>query len=223
MSRIATPARLGLAALALAVLLPGAARALPAVEYGPEVESAFLETCETSPTGSVSACRCILERLQEQLGYGGFLEVAAKDGWLTLTREWSDGDELVLDLPLDVRFTRADPRVDADRGQVALERGPLVYCLEAVDNPGHRLDDVVIATSSAPTVVESEEVPAGIAAIKAQGVRRSRPSNGWWPYASTAAGPDGSADAEPLTLTAVPYFFWGNRDEGAMRVWLAAE
>ena len=58
----------------------------------------------------------------------------------------------MLDLPLDVRFTYADPRVDAARGSVALERGPLVYCLEAVDNPGQRLDDIVIDTGSAPVV-----------------------------------------------------------------------
>jgi hypothetical protein len=151
------------------------------------------------------------------------VEVAAKNGWLTLTREWNDGDEVVLDLPLDVRFTRADPRVDADRGQVALERGPLVYCLEAVDHPGHRLDDIVVDVSSAPVVAGSEELPAGIATIRAQGLRRARPATGWWPYASVAAGPDDLADSERLTLTAVPYFFWGNREEGAMRVWLAAE
>ena len=69
-----------------------------------------------------------------------------QEGWLTVTRTWAAGDELVLDLPLDVRFTYADPRVDADRGAVALERGPLVYCLEAVDNPGQRLDDLIIDT-----------------------------------------------------------------------------
>jgi hypothetical protein len=151
------------------------------------------------------------------------VEVPAEDGWLTVTREWAAGDEVVLDLPLDIRFTRADPRVDADRGQVALERGPLVYCLESVDHPGQRLDDIVVDVSSAPVVAEDAELPAGIATIRAQGVRRARPATGWWPYASVTADPDSPADAERLTLIAVPYFFWGNRDEGAMRVWLAAE
>jgi len=56
-------------------------------------------------------------------------------GWLSITRTWAAGDELLLELPLAVRFTRADPRVDADRGAVALERGPLVYCLEASPAP----------------------------------------------------------------------------------------
>ena len=67
-----------------------------------------------------------------------------QDSWLTVGREWAAGDDLVLDLALEVRFTRPDPRVDAARGCLAIERGPLVYCLEAVDNPGQRLDDLVL-------------------------------------------------------------------------------
>ena len=80
-----------------------------------------------------------------------------EDGWLTVTRTWAAGDEFVLDLPLDVRFTYADPRVDAARGSVALERGPLVYCLEAVDNPGQRLDDIIIDTDREPVVERQRE------------------------------------------------------------------
>ncbi|MGI3781991.1 MAG: glycoside hydrolase family 127 protein, partial [Janthinobacterium lividum] len=77
----------------------------------------------------------------------------AAEGWLTVTRTWAEGDELVLELPLEPRFTRADSRVDADRASVALERGPLVYCFESVDNPGHRLDDVVLDPAAAVEVV----------------------------------------------------------------------
>jgi len=146
------------------------------------------------------------------------------DGWLAVDREWSAGDELLLELPLDVRFTRADSRVDVDRGAVAIERGPLVYCLEAVDNPGQRLDDVIVDTSSAPAADRDTALLGGVTTIRAQGVRRSRSDGSWWPYASVAAtGGDAAADAEGVALTAVPYFVWGNRDEGAMRVWIPAE
>src|SRR5215213_4797638 len=86
---------------------------------------------------------------------GEQLPGAVVDGWLPIERDWKPNDEVVLDLPLEPRFTRADPRVDADRGLVALERGPLVYCIEAVDHPGQRLDDLVIDPHSAPELAAS--------------------------------------------------------------------
>jgi hypothetical protein len=89
---------------------------------------------------------------------GERVEAQPRDGWLSVSRAWADGDELVLDLPLDVRFTRADLRVDADRSAVALERGPLVYCVEAVDHPGLRLDDVLVDATSTPLVRDAPDL-----------------------------------------------------------------
>jgi DUF1680 family protein len=152
---------------------------------------------------------------------GESIQASPEEGWLTVSREWAVGDELVLELPLDVRFTRADSRVDADRGAVAVERGPLVYCLEAVDNPGQRLDDVVIDPTAAATLGEEPSLLGGVATVVARGRRRSHTAGGWWPYRPDGTTADGE-DAD-LELTAVPYFVWGNRDEGAMRVWVPAE
>ncbi|KUM76062.1 beta-L-arabinofuranosidase domain-containing protein [Streptomyces curacoi] len=56
-------------------------------------------------------------------------------GWLRLRRRWAPGDTLTVALDLAARLTRPDPRVDAVRGCVAIERGPLVHCLEGVDHP----------------------------------------------------------------------------------------
>jgi DUF1680 family protein len=141
------------------------------------------------------------------------------DGWLTVHRTWEAGDELILDIPLDVRLTRSDPRVDVNRGAVALERGPLVYCLEAVDNPGHRLDDVVIDTARLPEA-RPVSILGGVVTISAGAAVRTRSGSAWWPYPDTTAG---SAEGADTSLTAVPYFAWGNRDEGGMRVWIPAE
>jgi DUF1680 family protein len=149
--------------------------------------------------------------------------VKSDDGWLTVTREWAAGDEVVLDLPLDVRFTRADSRVDTDRGAVALERGPLVYCLEAVDNPGQRLDDIIIDTTSAPVVERQPDLLGGVTTILAHGVQRPRADASWWPYAPEAAGSTAIGEPPRIDLSAVPYFVWGNREEGAMRVWIPAQ
>ncbi len=146
-----------------------------------------------------------------------------QDGWLTVAREWSAGDVMVLEVPLDVRFTRADPRVDTDRGAVALERGPLVYCIEAVDNPGHRLDDVIIDTGSAPVVERNAGLLGGVTTITAQATTRPRPTESWWPYSSDAAVRADTGEPSTTALAAVPYFVWGNREEGAMRVFIPAE
>jgi DUF1680 family protein len=152
---------------------------------------------------------------------GESVESSPQQGWLTVSREWAVGDELVLELPLEVRFTRADPRVDADRGAVALERGPLVYCLEAVDNAGQRLDDVVVDATAAATLGEEPALLGGVPTVVVRGRRRNRGSDGWWPY--RADGPSEEPLDGTIELTAVPYFAWGNRDEGAMRVWVPAE
>ncbi len=156
---------------------------------------------------------------------GSPVDARAEAGWLTVHRSWAVDDEVVVDLPLDVRFSSSDPRVDVNRGAVALERGPLVYCLEAVDNPGHRLDDVLIDTAAAPSV-EQIDALGGIATIRAEAAIRPRTSEVWWPYTDAAdpdaADPGADAGAGSATLTAVPYFTWGNREEGAMRIWIPA-
>ena len=84
------------------------------------------------------------------------MDTTPSDGWWVVGRQWNDGDEVVLVLPLEPRFTVADPRLDAARGAVAVEYGPLVYCLEAVDNPGHRLDDLTVDTAVAAEVVPTD-------------------------------------------------------------------
>ena len=152
---------------------------------------------------------------------GEQLPGAVVDGWLPIERDWKPNDEVVLDLPLEPRFTRADPRVDADRGLVALERGPLVYCIEAVDHPGQRLDDLVIDPHSAPELAGSVGQLGPVPTLRLGATRRSRSQDSWWPYTAVSSSPESSAGS--TTLTAVPYYAWGNRGEGPMRVWLRAE
>ncbi len=137
------------------------------------------------------------------------------DGWLRITRGWTAGDTVSLTLPMRPRFSQADPRVDALRHSEALERGPLVYCLEATDNQGVRFDDVVVDTTS-PLAEQPASGLDGILALTAKASIRAHRDAGWWPY-----GPrDETAGAASVDVTAVPYYAWGNRDLGAMRVWL---
>jgi uncharacterized protein len=146
-------------------------------------------------------------------------DTAPTDGWWVVGRQWSDGDEVVLVLPLQPRFTVADPRLDVARGAVAVEYGPLVYCVEAVDNPRHRLDDLAIDTAVAPEVLPLDGPLGAIATIRAGGRVRPRTGASWWPY-SRAGGPAGHKTGQSVPLTAVPYYTWGNREPGAMRIWV---
>jgi DUF1680 family protein len=140
------------------------------------------------------------------------------DGWLRLERTWAPGDRVVLELALEPRLTAADPRVDAVRGCVAIERGPLVYCLEQVDHPGGGLDDIVVDTTRPLAVKHRPDLLGGVTTIVAAGRRRHIPDAGWWPYTTADGTP--RQDGEPVELTAVPYYAWANREDGSMRVWL---
>ncbi|MEU5312217.1 beta-L-arabinofuranosidase domain-containing protein [Streptomyces sp. NPDC021562] len=146
-------------------------------------------------------------------------DAPVEHGWLRLTRDWSPGDRVVLELGLEPRLTAADPRVDAVRGCVAIERGPLVHCLEQADHPGGGLDDIVLDPSRPLAVKHRPDLLGGVTTVVAAGRRRRVPDRGWWPYAAvTGAEPEG--DGEPVELTAVPYHVWANREDGSMRVWL---
>jgi uncharacterized protein len=121
-------------------------------------------------------------------------------GYAVQDAEWREGDEIRLELPIAPRWTRPDPRVDAARGCVALERGPLVYCLESTDQEaGISLADVL---AHAADGVEQSDAPAALGG----GVL------------VRAAGTLLAGASTPLTF--IPYHAWGNRGLATMRVWV---
>jgi hypothetical protein len=140
------------------------------------------------------------------------------DGYLHLNRVWSAGDEVVLDLRLRPRAVTGDPRVDAIRGCVAFERGPLVYCFEGADLPaGTSTKDLVIR----PEVTARPADPVSIAGqavtplLVPAGLRAPATAAGW-PYREARNGAPPAADAE---ARAIPYYAWANRGPSDMRVW----
>ncbi|MDV9173913.1 glycoside hydrolase family 127 protein [Streptomyces sp. W16] len=146
-------------------------------------------------------------------------DAPVEGGWLRLERTWAPGDLVVLELRLEPRLTAADPRVDAVRGCVAIERGPLVYCLEQVDHPGGGLDDIVLDPTRPLAVKHRPDLLGGVTTVVAAGYRRRLVEDGsWWPY--RAAGPDAASAGAFVELTAIPYYAWANRQDGSMRVWL---
>jgi uncharacterized protein len=138
-------------------------------------------------------------------------------GYLLLRRRWEPGDVVTLQLDMTPRWTYPDRRVDAVRGCVAIERGPLVYCFEQADQlDGVAVDDLAVRSGSLlgerrvtlPGVGETIQVTAE--AVESTGVPRRTGR------ATRTPRPRGT----PITAVAIPYFQWDNRDGHAMRVWM---
>lgn len=149
---------------------------------------------------------------------GGDIEASAArmvQGYLCLSREWQHGDTVTLDLDMAPTLISAHPLVPQTQGRVALQRGPLIYCLEGADN-GASLDGIVLpedATWADAALPASFGLPGAIGlttrALKAV-------EKGWGPALYRAEAPDYA----PVEITAVPYFAWDNRGAGEMRIWV---
>jgi DUF1680 family protein len=141
-------------------------------------------------------------------------------GYAELTRRWRPGERVVLELDVSPRLTAPNPRIDAVRCSLALERGPVVYCFEAGDLPaGADLADVALRADTAPVDSGPLAPLGGLPGVSVAGIVRQL--GGWRQieYADVRELPrDGPA--APARLLAVPYFAWANRGEGEMRVWL---
>jgi len=151
---------------------------------------------------------------------GETVDVAANArGYLEITRDWRAGDVVELSLPMPMRFTVPHPSVDATRGCVAIERGPVVYCLEGVDQPEDvdlgRVELVVDAPiEESPRDVCGQVVPvATVEAVARDDAGWSR--TGWAPLAQQ---PD--TGSRRVRLTAIPYHLWANRGPSTMRIFV---
>ncbi|MFI5887517.1 glycoside hydrolase family 127 protein [Streptomyces sp. NPDC051554] len=181
-------------------------------------EGQITTTIDQAPPGVTSFSLRIpawCDRFQARFN-GTPVDAPAPDGWLTVTSAFTPGDTLVLDLDMPVRFTWPHHRVDALRGMRALERGPLVYCLEAVDQPEDvDLEEIVIDPTAAATVTGAPHLLGGVNTVTLHG-RRQRTDDAWWSYRTESQA---ELPQDEVQLTAVPYGVWGNRGSGAMRVW----
>ena len=121
------------------------------------------------------------------------------DGYLHLQRTWKAGDVVELDLPMPIQRVYAHEKVEADRGKVTLMRGPLVYCVEATDQPDVNLTNLVLPRSAEMTAKHHTELLGGV---------------------TTLAGGALADGKNPITMTAIPYYAWQNRKKGAMTVWI---
>lgn len=139
---------------------------------------------------------------------GASAAAAGADGYVTIDREWKAGDVIALNLPMPVRRVVAHPSVEADRGRVALQRGPMVYAAEWPDNPNGKVRNIVLPDNARLTSEFRADLLRGVQVIKGR-------ANG---LAYDAKGTVTKAEQD---FTAIPYPTWANRGRGQMIVWLA--
>jgi uncharacterized protein len=138
---------------------------------------------------------------------------AGPDGYVHVRRTWSRGDTLELTLPLRMERIHADPRVQADNGKVAIQRGPVVYCLEEADN-GAQLSRLRLPPDAPLEAVERADLFGGVVAITAQAVERGA----WQGDLYAHNGPPNAGPARQVLF--IPYYAWANRAPGEMAVWI---
>jgi DUF1680 family protein/galactose mutarotase-like enzyme len=130
-----------------------------------------------------------------------------EEGFARLRRTWRAGDTIELDLPMPVRRVISHPKVKENEGLVALERGPIVYCAEFVDNGG-RISNLLLPDDSEFTAEHRPDLLGGVTVLRGRVL------------AGTAGGKDESGAIEPIDFTAIPYYAWSHRGVGEMAVWL---
>jgi uncharacterized protein len=141
---------------------------------------------------------------------------ACPTGYLELRRTWQTGDFVDLDLPMPVRLMEANPLVEENINQVAVQRGPVVYCIESPDLPtGVKISDVKIPSDMKLTARYDQRLLDGIVVL--EGKALARRAGDWKGKLYREVKP---SDFESINVKFIPYSVWQNRGPSEMSVWL---
>ena len=133
-----------------------------------------------------------------------------------VTRDWRPGDRVELDLPMDVKLLVSDYKIEQTRGQVTVKRGPVVYCLEAIDLPdGVSIDSIQIPSDAHWSVDFRPELLGGVSVLKTQAEALQPKARGIGAYREL-----GKPRIRKVDIRMIPYFAWHNRGDHKMSVWL---
>jgi DUF1680 family protein len=139
-------------------------------------------------------------------------------GYLEITRRWRAGDVVAYTMAMPLRLTVAHPAVDAVHGMAAIERGPIVYCFESVDQPSTvDLNHVELKVDEALTEEINADLPGGPAVV-ARVPAVARDDSQWGRTGWATLGDEPARRDTDVVLTAIPYHLWANRGPSVMRV-----
>lgn len=142
---------------------------------------------------------------------GQSVDTSVERGYATIDREWQASDVLTLKLPMPIRRVVAHDKVAADRGRVAIMRGPVVYCIEWPEVEGGKVLDLALADTAELKTNFRPNMLGGVQVI--EGTARHVPPQ-------SSVSPEASPE---VPFTAIPYYAWANRGPGEMIVWLARQ
>ena len=140
---------------------------------------------------------------------GVAVDYTIENGYASISRTWKKNDQVEVQLPMEIRKVAANQNITDDIGKIALQRGPLIYCAEWVDNHG-KTDNIILPAS---TKFSSEYLPDllnGVTVLKSIA-------------SAVVIQPDNNISTIKQTFTAIPYYSWANRGKGEMMVWFPTE
>jgi DUF1680 family protein len=138
--------------------------------------------------------------------------------YASLSNDWQPGDVVELDMPMDVKLLVSDYLMESSRAQVAVKRGPVVYCLESCDIPaGVAIEDVVIPSDSEWAAEFRDGLLGGVTVLKTTALAAAAEGNRIGGYREL-----GDVEPRKVGIEMIPYFAWNNREESKMSVWLPA-
>jgi DUF1680 family protein len=148
----------------------------------------------------------------------GITERIVPGSYLRITQKWKKGDVIELNIPMPVEVMEANPLVEEVKNQVAVKRGPIVYCLESNQLPANTsVNDVVLNINSTFTTDFIKIGNRNLLSINASS--SIVPENTW---DKTLYKPiSAKLEPEELDIKLIPYFAWGNKGKGEMSVWLS--
>jgi DUF1680 family protein len=138
----------------------------------------------------------------------------ASSSYVKLERKWKPGDKVELNLPMEAKLMEANPLVEESRNQVAVKRGPVVYCMEGVDLPGSNIFGVTLPSDIKFVPKPIEIDGAKLAALEGKAFVEN---TGDW---SNTLYREVSPLKKEVAVRLIPYFAWGNRGQGDMTVWM---
>jgi DUF1680 family protein len=142
--------------------------------------------------------------------------VPTENGYVSIRRTWQRGDRVSLRMDMQTKIIEANPLAEEIRGQVAVQRGPIVYCLESPDLAGVSIDDIAIPVDATFSPVETSI--AGSRIMVLEGKVLDRRESSW----SNTLYRQASKDKKEITVRLIPYYAWGNRGKSEMTVWMPA-
>jgi hypothetical protein len=132
-------------------------------------------------------------------------------GYITISRNWKKGDQVTVDLPMEIKAVVADEKVEADRNKIAYECGPLVYCAEWPDNNKGNILSLLFDKEGETSAEFADILLNGVKIIRTHAQEVSRNVDKTFHFSN------------PVDVTLIPYYSWNNRGPGEMMVWLATD